>query len=122
MAFVLLKSFSNYVDANIALGVLQQEGINCHLEDEHIVTLINMASGIRLMVHHSQLDRASAILRETAKPLCPECGGEMVIPGEEEPEKRRSVLKSLRALFKKTVPDHTTYRCVNCGRKFDLSS
>jgi DNA-directed RNA polymerase subunit RPC12/RpoP len=78
MGFVLLKSFNNYIEAHIALSMLEEEGINCHIEDEHAVTILNFSSGMRLMVYDSQLERAREILKlselEYLKTIvCPNC-------------------------------------------------
>jgi DNA-directed RNA polymerase subunit RPC12/RpoP len=78
MGFVLLKSFNNYIEAHIALSMLEEQGINCHLEDEHAVTILNFSSGMRLMVYDSQLERSREILKlselEYLKTIaCPNC-------------------------------------------------
>ena len=39
MEFVVLQSFSNYVDAHILMGRMEEEGIRCWLKDEHTVTI-----------------------------------------------------------------------------------
>ena len=39
MDFLLLQSFTNYIDAHIIRGRLQEEGINCWLKDENVVTV-----------------------------------------------------------------------------------
>lgn len=78
MGFVLLKSFNNYIEAHIALSMLEEQGINCHIEDEHTVTILNFSSGMRLMVYDSQLERSREILKlaelEYLKTIaCPNC-------------------------------------------------
>jgi len=54
MNFVPIKSYSDYVEANIVLGRLQSEGINCCLMDENADTInpiwTNAIRGIKLMV------------------------------------------------------------------------
>lgn len=72
MNFIQLRSFDNYIHANIQLGMLQDKGINCHLADEYIVTLDPLLSpaigGMKLMVHETQADRAMRLLEETDPP------------------------------------------------------
>lgn len=55
MSFVPVFSFDNYIDANLRMGQLQEEGINCWLKDEHTVVidpiLTNAIGGFKLMVH-----------------------------------------------------------------------
>ena len=66
MGFVKITSFDNYIPANLALQRLQEEGINCYLENETTVTLgpflSNLIGGIGLMVHEVQQERAREIL------------------------------------------------------------
>ena len=61
-----LRSFDNYIHANIQLGMLQEEGINCHLQDEYIITIDPLLApaigGMKLMVHVAQVQRAIALL------------------------------------------------------------
>ena len=68
MKFVLLRSFDNYISAHIALSMLQDAGINCHLENENSVTIDPFLSpaigGIRLMVYSTQSARAAGLLSE----------------------------------------------------------
>jgi hypothetical protein len=71
MNFIHLRSFDNYIHANIQLGMLQDKGINCHLADEYIITLDPLLSpaigGMKLMVYETQADRAMKLLEETEK-------------------------------------------------------
>ncbi len=71
MDFVIINSYNNYVDAHIARGVLEEEGINCWLKDEHTVTidpiLTNAVGGIKIMVHKDQAERAWDILTTLIK-------------------------------------------------------
>jgi hypothetical protein len=79
MNFIPVRTYSNYIEAHIALSMLQDEGINCHLQDEHAITMINFSSGMKLMVYESQLERSLEILQKAEiKYLetisCPACG------------------------------------------------
>ena len=54
--------------ANMTLGLLQENNINCHLKDENIVMIDPFLSpavgGIKLMVADVQFDRAVDIIKE----------------------------------------------------------
>ncbi|MBC7874559.1 MAG: DUF2007 domain-containing protein [Ferruginibacter sp.] len=85
MDFVLLNSYSNYIDAHIARGVLEEEGISCWLKDENTVTidpiLTNAVGGIKIMVPKAEAPRAWEILsllrKEQKKAvICPQCGSD----------------------------------------------
>ena len=82
MNFVNICSYDNYVNANMQLSLLQEQGINCHLKDENTVTIDPLLSpaigGIKLMVVEPQAARARQILDETERAWlqtvpCPAC-------------------------------------------------
>ncbi|HEX4849323.1 MAG TPA: DUF2007 domain-containing protein, partial [Puia sp.] len=64
-----------YINANIQLGMLMDEGINCHLRDEYIITidplLSNAIGGMKLMVYESQAGRALTLLENVESSLEP---------------------------------------------------
>ncbi|MBS1596836.1 MAG: DUF2007 domain-containing protein [Bacteroidetes bacterium] len=68
MNYIQIRSFDNYINANIQLGMLQNEGINCHLMDEYIITLDPLLSpaigGMKLMVYETQAQRAKELLED----------------------------------------------------------
>jgi DNA-directed RNA polymerase subunit RPC12/RpoP len=83
MNFIQIRSFDNYIKANIQLSMLQDEGINCYLKDEYTVTidpLLNPAiGGIKLMIYELQAERAESILEDADEQYlksipCPDCG------------------------------------------------
>lgn len=87
MDFVLLNSYSNYVEAHIARGVLEEQGIGCWLKDENTVTidpiLTNAIGGIKIMVSKDDAQRAWEILSQLRKEqklaiVCPKCGSHNV--------------------------------------------
>jgi hypothetical protein len=65
-SFVVVRTFDNYLLANMLMGRLEAEDIRCHLKDESTVLadpLLSIAiGGIKLMVHTSQLERAMEII------------------------------------------------------------
>lgn len=71
MGFVLLCAYTNYIEAHIVMGRLEQENIRCYLRDEYTVTidpiLTNAIGGIKLMVARAQAERAIQILSEGDK-------------------------------------------------------
>lgn len=83
MDFVILNSYNNYIEAHIAKGVLEEQGIGCWLKDENTVTidpiLTNAVGGIKIMVAKENAERAREILTQLKKEqklaiACPECG------------------------------------------------
>jgi Putative prokaryotic signal transducing protein len=69
MEFIQVRSFDNYVYAHIRMGMLQEAGINCHLQDEYTITVDPFLSpaigGMKLMVYPTQAQRATQLLAET---------------------------------------------------------
>jgi len=61
-----ILTFDNIVDAHLALGKLQSEGLEAFLQDEHLVQtdwLYNIAvGGIKLQVDEHDIKRAQDIL------------------------------------------------------------
>jgi hypothetical protein len=64
---ILLQSFSNYVEANIVLGRLQSDGVDCCLQDENDPYLGVAIRGIKLVVPQSQFESAKKLLEEYFK-------------------------------------------------------
>jgi hypothetical protein len=68
MVFKKIASYDNFMVANMTLGMLEENNINCHLKDENIVTidpLLNPAvGGIKLMVADVHYQRALTILKD----------------------------------------------------------
>src|SRR5262245_8501977 len=83
MNYVELRSFDNYIYANILLLRMKSEGVDCYLKDENVVTIDPLLSpavgGMKLMVNDAELLKATSLLDEIEleylKSLpCPSCG------------------------------------------------
>ncbi len=128
--FILINAYTNYVDAHIARGVLEEEGINCWLKDENTLTidpiLTNAVGGIKLMVARSQAQRAADILNQLRKEAraavaCPKCGSHNI----EEVSTPRKTSNWLTALLTfglgdyAVAPDKVNH-CFDCGCEFEI--
>jgi hypothetical protein len=64
--FIPLRTYDNYIPANMMLQRLEAEGIRAYLQDEYTVTInpifSNQIGGIKLMVYTEQAGRASELL------------------------------------------------------------
>jgi Putative prokaryotic signal transducing protein len=128
MEFKLLASFDNYLLANMTLGMLQENDINCHLKDEYIVTtdpLLNAAvGGIKIMVEESQFARAQELLKEAeagylATIPCPNCS-HLTLEAEEkvnQPGTFWGKVKNMIAYGQEST-HKKIYRCSNCQSVF----
>jgi type III secretory pathway lipoprotein EscJ len=71
MSFIQVRSFDNYIEANIVMHMLQHHDINCHLKDEYTITIDPFLSpalgGMKLMVHQSQVERALELMENSGR-------------------------------------------------------
>jgi len=128
MNFKLIASFDNYLLANMTLGMLQENDINCHLKDEYIVTtdpLLNAAvGGIKIMVEETQFERAEQLVREAEAEFlkevpCPNCKNRGIV-AEEKIDKPTDFWGKLKnqVAYGQTETYSKYYRCTSCGHKF----
>jgi hypothetical protein len=82
MNFVQLRSYDNYVNANMQLSILKAEDIQCYLKDEFTLTVDPGLSpglgGMKLMVDELQFTTAQKILDDCDRKYletiaCPNC-------------------------------------------------
>ena len=76
MVLVTIRQYNNYVPANIAKGLLEDNGIECFLQDEAVSTIMpvwNIANGgIKLSVPADKVAEAEKLLREAEDQLSDE--------------------------------------------------
>jgi hypothetical protein len=127
--FTQVRSYDNYIPANMILSRLEQEGIKAYLQDEHTVTIdpiiSNAIGGIKLMVFSEQLDRAMHLIQgfeEAYKKAgaCPECHSTNV-RFLNEPETSKNWFQSLVDKFSGTYGTGSkgSYHCYDCGNEFN---
>lgn len=128
MDFVELRSFDNYIEANIVLNMLRHYNINCYLKDENIITIDPLLSpalgGMKLMVHHAHIERAWDLIDEAEeaylkKISCPVCHSHSLkaISITRDHRCKLSALASM-LLNGHSVEVTKIYRCMNCGYDF----
>lgn len=128
MNFVQIRSFDNYIEANMVVGMLQENGINCHLNDENTITIDPLLSpaigGMKLMVYESQAERAKEILQqaETAyvKSIpCSACGEKKLFV-KTVVKKATGFFSALKSvlLTGQTEPEKKYFICENCGAQY----
>jgi hypothetical protein len=128
MDYVEIRSFDNYIEANIVLNMLRHAHITCHLKDENIITIDPLLSpalgGIKLMVHHLHVERAwdqmEAAERAYLKDIpCPVCKSHALhtISITREHRCKLGALASM-LLNGHSVEVKKIYRCKKCGYDF----
>ena len=131
MSFVILKSFTNYIDAHLVLSRMKDEGVNCWLNNEHTTTIMpiwtNAIGGIQLMVHRNQLQKASYILKVIEEErrenmACPDCNSTNVeyINTIRKPANWLSAAVSFFLGDYAVMPEQR-YHCFNCGKEWKES-
>jgi rubredoxin len=128
MDYVELRSFNNYIEASIVLNMLQHRDINCHLKDEHILTvdplLTPALGGIKLMVYHSQAERAWDMMEQAELDYlksipCPVCKSHKlkVVSITRQHKCRLSAIISM-LLNGHSMEVKKVYQCEACGYDF----
>jgi putative signal transducing protein len=128
MDFIELRSFDNYIEANIVLNMLRHNNINCHLKDENIITIDPLLSpalgGMKLMVHHSHVERAWDLMDEAEQAYlknipCPVCHAHG-LKAVSVTKNHRCKLAALASMLLNghSVEVNKIYRCTNCGFDF----
>ena len=114
--------------ANMTLGLLEGNDINCHLKDENIVMIDPFLSpaigGIKLMVADVQFDRAIDIIKEAEDSYikqipCAICKNYSLTVEEKinDPQTFWGKLKNQIA-YGQTAIYQKQYRCNNCNNLF----
>ncbi|MDB5197825.1 MAG: hypothetical protein JWP88_2196 [Flaviaesturariibacter sp.] len=130
MKFIPVQVYVNYIDAHIAKGQLEEEGIECWLKDEHLVSttpfLTQAVGGIKLMVAEHDLEQTKeflALLKEEKRlnQECPNCHGHN-LEFVTTPRKASNWLGTLLGGFFGNLalaPDKV-YHCFDCGHEFPI--
>lgn len=132
MEYIILNSYENYIEAHIAKGTLEEQGIDCWLKDENTVTInpiwTNAVGGIKIMVAKQDAERAAEILlqikRENkAKVACPQCGSHNV-ELVSTPRKASNWLTALTTFFlsDRAIALDKMNHCFDCGYEFPQDS
>ena len=129
MKFVIAQVYNNYIDANIIMGRLEEEGINCWLKDENTVTidpiLTNAVGGIKLMVPESQAERAFELLKQFRSQQqsilkCLRCGSanvEFVTTPRKASNWFGGIIGFLFTSY--ALSADKVYHCFDCGFEFE---
>ena len=128
MEYVPLRSFDNYIEANIVLNMLQHYNITCHLKDENIITIDPLLSpavgGMKLMVHEAHVARAWDLMNHAEEAYlktipCPVCK-QHALKAVSITKKYKSKLGALASMLLKgqSVEITKMYNCTACGYDF----
>ena len=124
MDLVTVKTFDSYFVANIILGRLHAEGVECYLKDEVTVTidpiLTNAIGGIKLVVRKENAASVKQILdsydaQYLLAATCPQCG-EHAFTYIAKPGVTNFLTAILTTIFASyAVAPNYVYQCGNCN-------
>ena len=128
MTFSQIRSYDNYIVANLQLNLLKEHGFSCYLQDEHTITIDPLLSpaigGMKLMVVENEADKANQLLEEVEADYlktvaCPDCHQNKLekITHVEQPTGFWAKLKN-RIIGGMPTALKTYYHCSNCGHRF----
>lgn len=128
MNFIQLRSFDNYIEANIVLNMLRDNNVNCHLKDEHLITIDPLLSpaigGMKLMVHPSHVQKAWNLMEEAEQRYlrsvpCPVCKAHQ-LKRVSITKKHKCWLSALASMLLTGQPIEVSsfYSCESCGYDF----
>lgn len=125
---VAIRTFNNPVEARIAQGLLESQGINSFVKDENMGYNYSFAvGGVKLMVREDEYEQALEILNaeseipdEPVATACPACGSNNV-----EKKQKFNFLSLLALIFMlpaNTQPSGNSqmyWKCYMCGNKWE---
>lgn len=128
MVFSQIRSYDNYIIANLQLNLLKDHGISCYLQDENTITIDPLLSpaigGMKLMVVENEAEQASQLLdaveEEYLKTVdCPNCQQQALekITHVDLPANFWQKLKN-QLLRGSSISLTTYFHCRNCGQTF----
>lgn len=124
MELVTVRTFSNYISANLLLSRLRNGGIECYLKDETTVTmdpiLTYAVGGIKLVVKKEDAEEVIKILQQfdedyMRKAVCPKCGSHKIelVPKRNTANMVTAILSWIFSSY--AVSAENVYKCGNCG-------
>ena|SRR5919112_2398415 len=128
MEYVQIRSYDNYIEANIVLNMLHAANINCHLKDENVITIDPLLSpalgGMKLMVHHAHVQQAWDLMNDAEQQYlkeipCPICKAHtLTIVSVTKKHKCKLAALASMLINGQSVEVTKMYQCTSCGYDF----
>ena len=134
MSLITLKTFDNSFEAHLLKSQLENEGIQCFIFDENMVSLNPLfnvtVGGIKLKINDADFDKASEILKLSSEARltdenneivkCPECGSEDIYIGFKSMKGVKGFLSIVVSFIFSIFPIYykTLNKCKSCGHEF----
>ena len=128
MTYKQIASYDNFLLANMTLGLLQENNVNCYLKDENIVTVDPLLSpaigGIKLLVEENDFADAEGLIKDAEAAYlkeipCPNCKSFSLVV-EEKTDNPSGFWEKLKnqVAYGQTSTYSKMYRCNNCKKCF----
>ena len=128
MTYKQIASYDNFLLANMTLGLLQENNVNCYLKDENIVTVDPLLSpaigGIKLLVEENDFADAEGLIKDAEAAYlkeipCPNCKSLSLVV-EEKTDNPTGFWEKLKnqVAYGQTSTYSKMYRCNNCKKGF----
>lgn len=127
MKLIIVTTYDNYIDANLAVGLLESEGIASFLRDENLATILPglnyIFGGIKLQVWENDYTKAIEILDtlvegQKKRMKCPKCGSKDVsFIVASKPKNWISALLTY-TFFIVPMGVENAYHCFSCKHEF----
>lgn len=124
MKFTVLVTLDNSIDANLLRAKLEQVGIPCFLNNEHITNTLphyfNMlGSGVQVMVPSDQLSHAQEIAQLNQGVItCPNCGSDSIQNRYEKGWNRIGLVLMVILVVFPIGNLLNNYKCKDCNEEF----
>lgn len=123
--FVVLRSYDNYIPANLMLQRLEAEHIRAYLQDEYTPILTTPVGSIKLMVHEAQVGRAMDLMEQFDKSYrqslsCPKCNSANVHFITQGNQRGNIITLMLSWFFgRQAISLKQVYHCFDCNFEFE---
>lgn len=134
MNLITIKTFDNGIEAHLLKIRLENEGIDCFIFDENIVTLMPLynigVGGIKLKINEHDKDKALGIITEIAETKlkneqneiinCPKCQSEELIYGFKSMKGLKGIISMISSFIFMIFPIYfkSVNKCKACGHEF----
>ena len=131
MAFILLRTFDNSIEAHLLKSKLESEGIECYIFHENTATLTPIAIGaISFKVYQKDFPKAYEIMMEMQRLVpkdkngniisCPEChASKLIIIKRKQKNQFKGFFDKIRSFF--NSHEISVVVCEGCKKEFDPS-
>jgi len=132
--FILLKQFDDPIQARLFIAKLENEGIQCIIENENLIAmdplLSNAIGGINIKIHKADYSNAKEIIHllenstmtndEDEIIKCPNCNSDKLFIGQKSMKGVIGILSALLSILflVYSIFYETRKKCKSCGNEF----